>query len=90
MLIVLCINQLISQVIVSLLVTMESAFLNIICVTTLMTVEITVMKMDVVPVCYVRWEETCFVYYKVPILELSEIAAFMMHILHNQPSASST
>ena len=52
--------QLISQVItvhhISSLVTMEGAFPIIIGVTTIMTVEITVTKMDAV--CDVRWEET--------------------------------
>ena len=43
---------------ISLLVTMEGAFLITIGVTTIMTVEITVMKMDAV--CDVKWEKTLF------------------------------
>ena len=50
--------QLISQIVhpTSSFVTMESVFLIIIGVTSMMTVEISVTNMDVV-VCDVRWEE---------------------------------
>ena len=63
----------ISQVITvhrtSLLVTMESAFMMIIGVMTIMTVEITVMKMDVSDV---RWDEL-YVYFTRLILRHSKI-----------------
>ena len=42
------------------LVTMEGAFLNMLGVMAIMTVETTVMKMDV---CDGRWEETVFYFF---------------------------